>query len=175
MTTPTNAQPLTDAAADAQGALDALVATVAGLTQMSLALTQGCLDVQTKLPGLMKAAFEAHLPDEPSWIEVNARTPAELDAAHPPGPGDDLTYHVVTVGREPGLYLSVYSGFRLSSAWRAKLQASQEAHSFGGAAWYRFKYDHGDVHKMLPEHEVQPSDIDPPAPTAGPSTASGAA
>ncbi|KAJ7217413.1 hypothetical protein B0H12DRAFT_1241051 [Mycena haematopus] len=174
MTTPTNAQPLTDAAADAQGALDALVATVAGLTQMSLALTQGCLDVQTKLPGLMKAAFEAHLPDEPSWIEVNARTPAELDAAHPPGPGDDLTYHVVTVGREPGLYLSVQDSdsqvLGVPNSKRHRKHTRLEA-----LAWYRFKYDHGDVHKMLPEHEVQPSDIDPPAPTAGPSTASGAA
>ncbi|KAJ7202455.1 hypothetical protein C8J57DRAFT_1260272 [Mycena rebaudengoi] len=34
-------------------------------------------------------------------------TPAALEALHPPGTGDDVSWHVVLVGREPGMFQSV--------------------------------------------------------------------
>ncbi|KAJ7088342.1 hypothetical protein C8R44DRAFT_751910 [Mycena epipterygia] len=38
------------------------------------------------------------------FVEVPAPTPDELDARFPPGTADSQVWHVVCIGREPGLY-----------------------------------------------------------------------
>ncbi|KAJ7893535.1 hypothetical protein B0H13DRAFT_2339673 [Mycena leptocephala] len=97
-----------------QQELESLVALVAALSQMSLAMTKHCLDVQTKLPRVVNAAAAAGIAApitpavvSPTWVQLVALTPDQLDAAHPAGKlVDDIAYHVVSIGRDPGLYTS---------------------------------------------------------------------
>ncbi|KAJ7808101.1 hypothetical protein B0H13DRAFT_2385972 [Mycena leptocephala] len=94
-----------------QQELESLISLVAALSQMSLAMTKHCLDVQTKLPRVVNAAAAAGIAApitpavaSPTWVQLVALTPDQLDAAHPTGNLDDIAYHVVTIGRDPGLY-----------------------------------------------------------------------
>ncbi|KAJ7125500.1 hypothetical protein C8R43DRAFT_958457 [Mycena crocata] len=143
--------------------LDSLVSLLQGLSKMSLTMAQNCLEAQTQLPGLFNAAVNAATTAvleglEPievteNWVEAVARHPDEVDAAHPPGTGDDLTYHVVTCGREPGLYSSV-----MPSA-EANLQVVgvpdndrlKQRGRVAALAYYRHMHTSGLVHKMVPE------------------------
>ncbi|KAJ7864520.1 hypothetical protein B0H13DRAFT_2353622 [Mycena leptocephala] len=92
-----------------QQELESLISLVAALSQMSLAMTKHCLDVQTKLPRVVNAAAAAGIAApitpaiaSPTWVQLVALTPDQLDAAHPAGKlVDDIAYHVVTIGRDP--------------------------------------------------------------------------
>ncbi|KAJ7113722.1 hypothetical protein C8R43DRAFT_961505 [Mycena crocata] len=144
-----------------QAELEAMIALSAGLTQMALAMAKHCLDVQTRLPGVVNAAIAnglaALVPAAPVWTRGVARTPAELEAAHPPGSGDDVAYHVVTAGREPGLYTSVliqaiYSDDSDDQVLgvpdsRRKRQGSRAE----ALAYYRIKWDDQKVVKWVPQ------------------------
>ncbi|KAJ7449701.1 hypothetical protein B0H11DRAFT_2247042 [Mycena galericulata] len=137
--------------------LEALLATVAGLAQMSLALAKHCVDLQTRLPTVFNAAVKANVativPAAPTWIELVARTPDQLDAAHPPGSGDDVAYHVVTAGREPGLYTSVAeSDYQVNGVPMGK--RLKKGNRIEALAYYRTKYASQEVHKWAPEDEV---------------------
>ncbi|KAJ6616738.1 hypothetical protein B0H10DRAFT_2219228 [Mycena sp. CBHHK59/15] len=103
-----------------QQELDVFVAKVAVLTQMSLDMTQLCVDVQTCIPRVLAAqaaaAFDAATADaaaavadtdDPVFVAGIPRTPDQVAAANPPGDTDDLDWHVVWVGCEPGIYLKV--------------------------------------------------------------------
>ncbi|KAJ6536213.1 hypothetical protein B0H19DRAFT_1271003 [Mycena capillaripes] len=149
-----------------QQELEALVSLVAALSQMSLAMAKHCLDVQTKLPAVYNAAVAAAVasgggaitPAAPAWIRLVSRTPDELDAAHPPADGlNDLAYHVVTKGREPGLYTSVdqsdYQVLGVPSAKRLKVTGRGAA-----LAYYRERYGAQQVAKW-----GHPNDPDTPA------------
>ncbi|KAJ7434603.1 hypothetical protein B0H11DRAFT_2238419 [Mycena galericulata] len=144
-------------ASNAEKDLEALLATVAGLAQMSLAMTKHCVDLQTRLPTVFNAAVKANVativPAAPTWVELVPRTPAQLEAAHPPGSGDDIAYHVVLSGREPGLYSSVAESdsqvLGVPNSKRLRKGSRLEA-----LAYYRAKYNDQDVHKWAPEAEV---------------------
>ncbi|KAJ6452900.1 hypothetical protein DFH09DRAFT_1117510 [Mycena vulgaris] len=155
-------------ASNPQAALEALVARVAALSKMSLALAQECLEVHTSLPTIVDAAVAAAvaaaIPPVPTWVQGIARTPDEVDAAHPPGPGDDLVYHVVTIGREPGIYTSLrdsdYQVLGVPAGKRLKKSSRVEA-----LAYYRLRYGENLVEKWVPATEI----IVPTKPVAGPS------
>ncbi|KAJ7617562.1 hypothetical protein B0H17DRAFT_1220105 [Mycena rosella] len=132
--------------------MEELVAMVAGLLQMSLVIAQRCVDLQTQLPLAFNAAVtEAiaaalHKQSPPTVLVKGVpRTPDQLDAAHPPGSGDDIPYHAVTTGREPGLYASVAEsdaqvhGVPSKHLWKA---TRMEA-----LAYYRSMYEDGKVEK----------------------------
>ncbi|KAJ6518326.1 hypothetical protein C8R47DRAFT_1205381 [Mycena vitilis] len=111
MTDTSNSAAALTSALSPQEELDALVARVAALSQMALAMAKHCVDLQTKLPVIVSAAVAAGVrdlvPSPAEWVLDVARTPDQLEAAHPAGPFDNIAYHVVTSGREPGLCASV--------------------------------------------------------------------
>ncbi|KAJ7707276.1 hypothetical protein B0H16DRAFT_1746497 [Mycena metata] len=88
----------------------ASIALLADLSQMSLALAKRCLDLQTKLPGVINAAIAAQVAPIPPpilvWVPLTPRTLDQIDATNPAPPAGtaEKAYHVVTTGREPGLY-----------------------------------------------------------------------
>ncbi|KAJ6532323.1 hypothetical protein DFH09DRAFT_1326111 [Mycena vulgaris] len=130
--------------------LEALVAQVAGLTQMSLAIAQRCVELHTELPAAFNAAVAAAvaatLPAPTVWVKGIPRTPTQLEVAHPPGSGDDIPYHVVTIGKEPGLYASVTESdaqvLGVPAGKRLRKSTRLEA-----LAYYRQKYADQQVEK----------------------------
>ncbi|KAJ7506700.1 hypothetical protein B0H11DRAFT_1903485 [Mycena galericulata] len=165
------------AASSPQQELDALVKRVSELSQMALDMTRLCIDVQTVVPGvaLSRQAFDmarvcldlrAALPEAFAratgaaseevapiaapfdWVEELAPTPNQMDSYYPPGVGDDLSWHVVCIGREPGLYASPEEANKqilgVPNQFRQKKDSRVEA-----LAFYRLRYDSQRVHKMV--------------------------
>lgn len=54
----------------------------------------------------VEAAAAAAAAAAPLFVRQTPRTPAELEAAFPPGSGE--IWYVVVIGREPGLYHTPY-------------------------------------------------------------------
>ncbi|KAJ7673509.1 hypothetical protein B0H17DRAFT_1140849 [Mycena rosella] len=116
-----------------------------------------CLEIQTQIPLAFNAAVanaiaEAlpnHASAPPTVIVKGVpRTPDQLDAAHPPGLGDNMAYHVVTTGREPGLYASVAeSDAQVLGVPSKRLRKSTRMEAL---AYYRFMYNDGKVEKWTP-------------------------
>ncbi|KAJ7439020.1 hypothetical protein B0H11DRAFT_1934797 [Mycena galericulata] len=164
-------------ASNPQQELAALVKRVSELSQMALDMTRLCIDVQAVVPGisLSRQAFEmarvcldlrTGIPEafaratgvasvEPvptsagiDWVEEPAPTPAQMESYFPPGLGDDMAWHVVCIGREPGLYSSTDEADRqitgVPNQFRQKKSSRLEA-----LAFYRLRYDSGRVHKMV--------------------------
>ncbi|KAJ7450108.1 hypothetical protein FB451DRAFT_1186883 [Mycena latifolia] len=117
--------------------LAALVAQLTGLTDT--------------LPGVIASQVAAALaaPTGSSgteFVQGTARTPDELEALFPPGVGDYQTWHVVCIGREPGLYPSAEDADDqvkgVPNQFRQKKSGRIEALGF-----YRYKYGRGEVVK----------------------------
>ncbi|KAJ7438375.1 hypothetical protein B0H11DRAFT_2358566 [Mycena galericulata] len=91
-------------------------------------------------PAPVAAAFD--------WVEFPAPTPDQMDSYYPPGVGDDLSWHVVCIGREPGLYASPEEANKqivgVPNQFRQKKDSRLEA-----LAFYRLRYDSQRVHKMV--------------------------
>ncbi|KAJ6518030.1 hypothetical protein C8R47DRAFT_1205110 [Mycena vitilis] len=91
--------------------MEALVAKLASLSRLGLDMTRLCIDVSDSLPRLIKAEVDAKVnaalaPAAPAttFYRSLGPTPDGMDAAFPPGRGDNQEWHVVCVGRNPGLY-----------------------------------------------------------------------
>ncbi|KAJ7780832.1 hypothetical protein DFH07DRAFT_765317 [Mycena maculata] len=158
--------------------LDELLKRLSELTRMSLDMTRLCLDVQETVPGIALARqasemmrgcmdLRVAIPElfarltgagpeyaDPElaavdWVEAVARTPDEMDAYYPPGIGDDISWHVVCIGREPGLYASVNEADRqirgVPNQFRQKKTSRVEALTF-----YRLRHSKQQVRKMVP-------------------------
>ncbi|KAJ7876071.1 hypothetical protein B0H14DRAFT_2568366 [Mycena olivaceomarginata] len=151
---PTSAE--TKASSSPKEELESLVSLVAALSQMSLDIAKHCLDVQTRLPGIVDAVIAAgvaaqilHLPaPPPTWVSGIARTPDELEAAHPATEDDDSqVLHVVTVGREPGLYATVaQSNYQVNGVPGAA--CLRMPGRVAALAYYRAKYAAHEVEKL---------------------------
>ncbi|KAJ7033054.1 hypothetical protein C8F04DRAFT_1261395 [Mycena alexandri] len=142
------------AASTPQQELEAALALTAGLAQMSLKMAKHCLDLQTRLPGIVNAAIDAGvtavLPPDPVWVRLVARTPEEVEAEHPTGHLDDTkAWHVVYRGRDPGLYdnfhASDYQVLGVPNGRRQKITGFASA-----LAYYRNKYVAQEVEKWGP-------------------------
>ncbi|KAJ7709415.1 hypothetical protein B0H16DRAFT_1480913 [Mycena metata] len=135
-----------------QEELEAALALTVRLAQTSLAMAKQCLDLQTRLPGIVNAAIDAHvvaaLPPAPVWVRRTPRTPAQVEAEHPNGHSDDSNkpWHVVYRGRDPGLYdnvnLSDYQVLGVPNGRRQKITGFAAALTF-----YRQKYAAQEVEK----------------------------
>ncbi|KAJ7434566.1 hypothetical protein FB451DRAFT_1556370 [Mycena latifolia] len=87
----------------------ALVAKATTLSRQALDFSAQCLDLSMDIPRVVAAqvaAAVAQFHSDVGFIEEAAPTPDEIDALFPPGTGDNQTWHVVCVGRHPGLYPS---------------------------------------------------------------------
>jgi hypothetical protein len=103
-----------------------------------------------------------------------ARTPDELEAAHPATEDDDSqVLHVVTVGREPGLYATVcvvhYLLHIILILIFCSAQSNYQVNGVPGAArlrmpgrvaalaYYRAKYAAHEVEKLVPAPDPAPA------------------
>ncbi|KAJ7157916.1 hypothetical protein C8R43DRAFT_948756 [Mycena crocata] len=181
-------------ASASQAEMDALLAMVGNLSQMSLNLTRVCIEVQNVVPGIAlsrqaleitsvcldikdqirhafavvaEAAAAAAAPPAPlvDWVRRQALTPDQLERSHPQGICDDSAYQVVTIGREPGIYISSddastnISG--VPKGFRKKKDSRIEA-----LAFYRAQFDAGKVEKWrdIPIVSAPTNSSAPPAP-----------
>ncbi|KAJ7158025.1 hypothetical protein C8R43DRAFT_1119265 [Mycena crocata] len=183
-----------------QAEMDALLAMVGNLSQMSLNLTRLCIEVQNVVPGIAlsrqslemtsacldvkdqirhafavvaEAAAAAAAPPPPSvnWVRRQALTPDQLETSHPHGLSDDSAYQVVTIGREPGIFISSdYASTNISGVpkgFRKKKDSRVEA-----LAFYRSQFEAGKVEKwvdvpIVPSADSVAVDDSVPAVTAG--------
>ncbi|KAJ7459013.1 hypothetical protein FB451DRAFT_1182599 [Mycena latifolia] len=136
--------------------LAALVAQVTALSKLALEMTKHCIELHGKstplyaLPGVIASQVAAALAvpaaSSVDFISGTALTPDELEALFPPGVGDHQTWHVVCIGREPGLYPSAEDAEEqvkgVPNQFRQKKSGRLEALSF-----YRYKYLRGEVIK----------------------------
>ncbi|KAJ7242212.1 hypothetical protein C8J57DRAFT_1244095 [Mycena rebaudengoi] len=142
--------------------LDVLVSRVATLVQLTLDMARIVVDVQHRLPIVVQhrvdaaveaavdAALQAQVADQDfgsSFIPGIPITPDALALLHPPGVGDDTPWHVVLVGREPGMYQSVGTATDLvlgvPNASRKKKADRVEA-----LTYYRNNYNAQKVQKL---------------------------
>ncbi|KAJ7441888.1 hypothetical protein FB451DRAFT_1360221 [Mycena latifolia] len=132
--------------------LAALVAKVTVLSKLALEMTKHCIDLHDALPGVIAsqvaAALAAVTGPSADFIQGSALTPNELDALFPPGVGENQTWHVVCIGRNPGLYPSAEDADEqvkgVPNQFRQKKAGRVEALSF-----YRYKYNRGEVLKFV--------------------------
>ncbi|KAJ7433318.1 hypothetical protein B0H11DRAFT_1939648 [Mycena galericulata] len=132
--------------------LAALVAQVASLSKLALDMTKHCIDISDAIPRVVESqvaeAVAALVPSPPQYIRAAAMTPAQVEALHPPGFGDQSTWYVVLVGREPGLYgSSAEADVQVNSVpgqFHRKKDSLREAH-----AYYRQQYNAGMVEKLV--------------------------
>ncbi|KAJ6527599.1 hypothetical protein DFH09DRAFT_1328071 [Mycena vulgaris] len=135
--------------------LAALVVQVAVLSKTALDLTKNCIDIHhtiiDTIPRVVASQVAAALAAAAvvlmgDFVQGVALTPAQLDAQFPPGTGDTQTWHVVCIGREPGLYasaeLTTDQVRGIPNQLLQKKSSRQEALNF-----YRYKHQAGQVQK----------------------------
>ncbi|KAJ6516539.1 hypothetical protein C8R47DRAFT_1205779 [Mycena vitilis] len=94
--------------------MTAMVTELAALSRLALKMTHLCIDLNETIPRVVQAqvdakvatALAALIPSGPAFYRSAGPTPDELDAQFPPGRGDHQEWHVVCIGRNPGLYAS---------------------------------------------------------------------
>ncbi|KAJ7858220.1 hypothetical protein B0H14DRAFT_3447344 [Mycena olivaceomarginata] len=77
------------------------------VSKLALDLTRHSVAINDQIPQVVCShvdAANAVMCPARVFYQGTAPTPAELDALFPPGQGDNKAYHVVCVGRAPGLY-----------------------------------------------------------------------
>ncbi|KAJ6503657.1 hypothetical protein C8R45DRAFT_1091436 [Mycena sanguinolenta] len=78
------------------------------LSSLGLEMTRHCLEITECLPRVLHEHVEAALaqlrPPSPLFYQGIAPTPAHMEEMFPPGNSESQTWHVVCVGRQPGLY-----------------------------------------------------------------------
>ncbi|KAJ7280888.1 hypothetical protein C8J57DRAFT_106991 [Mycena rebaudengoi] len=168
----TDSAPAAANTSTSQQEMDALTSRVASLVRLSIDVVKFAVDVQQSLPIVVahytrdalagvpeqisqqvaeqvaEQVSAAFPPSSPTFVEGVAMTPTVLEADHPLGADDDETrcWHVVTVGRDPGLYSSVTESdtqvLGYPSGNRRKKTGLAEA-----LAYYRREYEAGRVLK----------------------------
>ncbi|KAJ7085638.1 hypothetical protein B0H15DRAFT_801799 [Mycena belliarum] len=153
------------------------------LSKQALEMTSLCIDVKTQIaPALTAAANRAiaslanapvaapvPVPDH-LWVKGIALTPDQLEASFGPGVGDEQTWHVVCIGREPGLYASpTEANIQIEGVpnqFREKKKSRVEA-----LAFYRHRYESARVEKWNSVSvDNDNDDVDSALPSAGASS-----
>ncbi|KAJ7083944.1 hypothetical protein B0H15DRAFT_951698 [Mycena belliarum] len=151
------------------------------LSKQALAMTSLCIDVKTQIAPAFSAAANravASLVNAPVpfpdhlWVKGVALTPDQLEASFAPGVGDEQTWHVVCIGREPGLYASpAEANLQIEGVpnqFREKKKSRVEA-----LAFYRYRYETARVEKwnsVLVDDDDDEDDVDSALPSAGTSS-----
>ncbi|KAJ7898274.1 hypothetical protein B0H14DRAFT_3424633 [Mycena olivaceomarginata] len=101
---------ITTIAPTSQQEMEALVSKVTALSKLALDMTRLCIEVNDALPAVVQGKIVDALAAVSSPAQVfyhsAAPLPDEIDAMFPPGLFDNQPWHVVCVGRRPGLYAS---------------------------------------------------------------------
>ncbi|KAJ7253588.1 hypothetical protein C8J57DRAFT_1519317 [Mycena rebaudengoi] len=155
--------------------LQVLLSRVSTLVQMSLDMAKIVVDVQHRLPLVLAhhvdealagvpqlvadhVAAQASAPDPESrgLIRGIPITPSALELLHPPGLGDDLHWHVVLVGREPGIYLSVTSADEVVKGIRNASRRRKDSRA-EALTYYRVNYEAQKVEKWVEDELATPT------------------
>ncbi|KAJ7707187.1 hypothetical protein B0H16DRAFT_1746581 [Mycena metata] len=135
--------------------LAALVAQFSDLTKLAVAMTQHCVHLQERLPAVVAMHVDALKARAMEFEQGTTVTPDELESRFPPGVGDNATWYVVIVGREPGMYLSSTEADDqvkgVPNMSRLKKSSRREALDF-----YRHQYNHHEVMKLTEVYEEEP-------------------
>ncbi|KAJ7314849.1 hypothetical protein DFH08DRAFT_821176 [Mycena albidolilacea] len=86
-----------------QQEMEALVTKVTALSKLALDMTRLCIEVNDSLPAVIQGQI---VTPAQVFYHSAAPLPDEIDAMFPPGLFDNQPWHVVCVGRRPGLYAS---------------------------------------------------------------------
>ncbi|KAJ7229672.1 hypothetical protein B0H12DRAFT_1240204 [Mycena haematopus] len=135
----------------AQQELAAWVAKVTSLSKIALDVTRLCIEVNADLPAFLEAQVAAAVaqvtPPAPRFYRSAAIAPDDLDKLFPPGYGDNLAWHVVCVGRRPGLYATSADADDqvrgIPNQSRKKKDSRQEA-----LFYYRSQYALGECERV---------------------------
>ncbi|KAJ6476814.1 hypothetical protein C8R45DRAFT_1102110 [Mycena sanguinolenta] len=128
-----------------------LVSKINALTRTALDLTRQCVDINEEFPMVLKAHVDAAVarlaPAGPRFYHSAAPVPDELDKMFPPGYGDNIPWHVVCIGRRPGLYASAADADDqvrgVPNQSRKKKDSRQEV-----LAYYRAQYTSGECERV---------------------------
>ncbi|KAJ6494479.1 hypothetical protein C8R45DRAFT_927658 [Mycena sanguinolenta] len=120
-------------------------------SKLALEITRQCIDIGDKIPQVVRthvdAALEDARPPTPAFYEYVAPTPAEVDEKVPEARSDNQTWHVVCVGRQPGLYATYEEADDqvrgVPDQSRRKVVGRDPA-----LAYYRHMYEHGKVTRL---------------------------
>ncbi|KAJ7082865.1 hypothetical protein B0H15DRAFT_803002 [Mycena belliarum] len=134
------------------------VAPGIALAKQALDMTNLCVEVKTQIAPAFTAAANMAIasmapPPVPDpdhvWVKGIALTPDQMEASFGPGVGDEQTWQVVCIGREPGLYASATEANLqiegVPNQFREKRKSRVEALSF-----YRHRYESNRVAKWTP-------------------------
>ncbi|KAJ7236304.1 hypothetical protein C8J57DRAFT_1247799 [Mycena rebaudengoi] len=176
--------------------LQVLLSRVANLVQISLDMAKVAVDVQHRIPivlahhvdeaiagvpslvadqvaAQLEAAITAAVATAgtaadvlPDFVEGVAITPDALDLLHPAGNGDDCYWHVVLVGREPGIYQSVTTSDELVNGV-PKAGRRRKSSRIEALTYYRANYEAGKVKKWV---DITPTPAAATASSTDPST-----
>ncbi|KAJ7622445.1 hypothetical protein FB45DRAFT_1091419 [Roridomyces roridus] len=120
----------------------------ATLVAQAVGMAKASLDLQALLQEAIANAPAQVEPPEFKWVEKPAPTPNDMDRAHPAGTNDNVSHHIVLVGRAPGIYTEADKATktteRVPNGSRFKRATRAEALTF-----YRARYDAGEVHRMV--------------------------
>ncbi|KAJ7347682.1 hypothetical protein DFH08DRAFT_808464 [Mycena albidolilacea] len=87
--------------------LTALRFKVSSLTKLVLDLTRLCIEINDDVPHIVKSHVDTVVAKVASkFYHSAALVPDELEALFPAGYGDNIAWHVMCIGRRPGLYAS---------------------------------------------------------------------
>ncbi|KAJ6500298.1 hypothetical protein DFH09DRAFT_1336192 [Mycena vulgaris] len=173
---------MTDASLNATNAptptpeMDALIATVAELTELSAEMTRLCIAVQRAVPTIALSRVSLDMTsrcldlrspplslwqlglvpppqaiDQSDWIWTRgiAATPEQLEASFPPGVGHDLPWQVVCIGCEPGLYASADEANSQITGVPNQFRQKKSTR-LEALAFYRHRYNAGKVQRWNP-------------------------
>ncbi|KAJ7772707.1 hypothetical protein DFH07DRAFT_767997 [Mycena maculata] len=128
-------------------------AKVQSLSKLAVDMTKLCIGINDAIPTVVGSqvavAIAPFAPVAPQWIHAAALTPAQMQALHPPGPGDlqSCTEADLQVNGVPGQF-------------RKKKDTREEA-----LAFYEYKYNLNEVDKL----------VEVPAPAPAPTPVAAAA
>ncbi|KAJ6517351.1 hypothetical protein C8R47DRAFT_1205575 [Mycena vitilis] len=129
-----------------------VVSQLAVLSRLALKMATLCIDLNESIPQAVQSQVDAKVAAAlaeftrpgPTFYRSPGPTPDEMDARFPPGRGDQQEWHVVCVGREPGLYATSAEAndqvLGVPNQSRKKKDSRQEA-----LLYYRTQYGLGEV------------------------------
>ncbi|KAJ7116914.1 hypothetical protein C8R44DRAFT_738784 [Mycena epipterygia] len=149
--------------------LAALVAKVDALSKLALDMTKLTIDINTAIPVAVTAQVALVTPPAPAFVHGHPRTPGQMEIAFPAGTGDQQSWYVVTVGREPGLYGSSAEADAQVTGIPGQFR-QKKSNRLEALAFYRHRYLDGAVSKINPAPVIAPVVIVPGPALAAPIT-----
>ncbi|KAJ7138170.1 hypothetical protein C8R44DRAFT_868495 [Mycena epipterygia] len=133
--------------------LAALVAKVDALSKLALDMTKLAININQAIPAVVTAqvatAVALLAPSPPAFTHSQGRTPGQMEMAFPLGFGDQQSWYVVIVGREPGLYGSSAEADAQVNGIPGQFR-QKKSNRLEALAFYCHRFLDGTVDKVTP-------------------------